>query len=75
MMTEVISNSALVTTAIATNLTLLNERHPSKFEVRSRPFYAVVGAGGGMATLLVCCLCCVCAVFICKQHRTKGKSK
>ena len=72
--TNVISDSILVTTTIATNLTLLNERQPSKSEVGSRLFYAVVGVGSGMVTLLMCCLCCVCAMLICRQHRTKGKS-
>ena len=71
--TDIIKNPTRVTTATATNLTALNERHPSKFKVGSRLFYAVVGAGGGMVMLLVCCLCCVCAVLVYRRHATKGE--
>ena len=64
------SNPTLIT---ATNLTVPNENQPSKFEVGSRLFNIVVGAGGGMVMLLVCSLCCVCVVFICRQQGTKGE--
>jgi predicted secreted protein len=64
-----------ITTVIATNLTVSNGKQPSKFEVGSRLFNIVVGAGGGMVVLLACSLCCVCAVLICKQRGTKGESK
>lgn len=66
----IISNPTLIT---ATNLTVLNENQPSKFEVGSRLFNIVVGVGGGMVMLLVCSLCCVCIVFICSQQGTKGE--
>ena len=68
-------SSTLITTATATNLTMSNERKPSKFEIGSRLFNIVVGVGGGMVMLLVCSLCCVCVVLICRQRRTKGESK
>ena len=68
-------SSTLITTATATNLTMSNERQPSKFEVGSRLFNIVVGVGGGMVMLLVCCLSCVCVVLICRQRGTKGESK
>ena len=73
--TTTISNFTLVTMAIATNLTVLNKGLPSKFEVGSRLFYAVVGAGGGIVVLLICCPLCVCAMLICRRHRFKGKLK
>ena len=69
------SNSTLTTTAIATKLTVLNEKQPSKFEVGSRLFYIVVGAGGGMVMLLICCVCCACIVLICRRKGIKGNSK
>ena len=57
----------------ATNSTMLNEKQSSKFEVGSRLFNVVVGAGGGMVMLLACFVCCVCVVFICRQQGTKGE--
>ena len=57
----------------ATNSTMLNEKQSSKFEVGSRLFNIVVGAGGGMVMLLACFVCCVCVVFICRRQGTKGE--
>ena len=66
------NSTTLTTQAITTNLTMPNEKQPPKFEVGSRLFYAVVGSGGGIVTVLICCLCCVCVLLVCRRNRMKG---
>ena len=66
------NSTTLTTQAITTNLTMPNEKQPPKFEVGNQLFYAVVGSGGGIVTVLICCLCCVCVLLVCRRNRIKG---